>query len=60
VRGGRLNDTRFGMRQRGTGRYAELVADVFRVARERAGIPDRGGLSAAAFRVPGTTPLLFD
>jgi DNA repair photolyase len=59
VRGGRLNDPRFGARQRGTGPYAELVADVFRVARERAGIPERGALSTAAFRVPGTLGL-FD
>lgn len=32
VRGGRLNDPEFGSRQRGTGPYAELIAQRFRVA----------------------------
>jgi DNA repair photolyase len=51
VRGGRLNDPRFGSRQRGAGPYADLVGRMFRMARERAGIPARGpALSTAAFR----------
>ena len=60
VRGGKLSDSRFGVRQRGTGPSAALIADVFRMARARAGIPGGRPLNAAAFRVPGRTPSLFD
>jgi DNA repair photolyase len=59
---GRLNDSRFGVRMRGQGALADLINDMFHLARRRAGI-DRGGpdLSTAAFRIPGGTQrLLFD
>lgn len=61
VRGGRLNDTRFGVRMRGEGELAEQIKAVFRLACRRAGLNRRGpNLSTAAFRRPGgTQQLLF-
>jgi DNA repair photolyase len=60
VRGGRLNDPRFGSRMRGGGPFAELIAEVFTKARDRAGIPRRAApLSTAAFRRPTSQPSLF-
>jgi DNA repair photolyase len=51
VRGGKLNQSEFGTRMRGTGIRADQVAQMFRVARRKAGIGDDGPeLSAAAFR----------
>ena len=53
VRGGRLNDARFGSRMRGEGKYAELIEALFKHARRKAGFPDEGPeLSAEAFRIP--------
>ena len=54
VRGGRLNDARFGSRMRGQGLYAEQVRALFHTAARRAGL-DRAPhpLSTAAFRRPG-------
>src|SRR5262249_13625148 len=61
VRGGRLNDPRFNSRMRGEGASADLVADLFRKARHRAGIPSHGPtLRGDCFRRPGTQPSLFD
>jgi DNA repair photolyase len=55
VRGGPLNDPRFGTRMRGTGIFADQVADLFSVACRKAGLARRGPeLSAAAFRVPSS------
>jgi DNA repair photolyase len=54
VRGGRLNDPRFGSRLRGEGPWAEQIHALFEVGARRAGLA--GGwpaLSAAAFRRPG-------
>jgi len=61
TRGGRLDDGRFGLRGRGEGRHAELIAALFRVAAQRLGLagaaPGRGGPSP--FRRPGAQlPLL--
>lgn len=54
VHGGVLDDRRFGRRMRGEGVYATQLGDLFRLARRRAGIPERGGsLDASSFRVPG-------
>ncbi len=39
MRGGRLNDPRFGSRMRGEGPLAALVEELFTTARDRAGIP---------------------
>lgn len=53
VRGGRLNDPRFGSRMKGEGPYARHVARLFQVARRRAGLDrPRVHLSTAAFRRP--------
>ena len=63
VRGGKLNDSRFGSRMRGEGTFAEHIAQLFSLSCRRAGIG--GGrfpsLSTAAFRRPGEVQLrLFD
>jgi DNA repair photolyase len=62
LRGGRLNDPRFGHRMRGEGPAADVIRHLFALACRRAGIRGRGPeLSAAAFRRPGGTQrLLFD
>jgi DNA repair photolyase len=60
IRGGRLNDPNFGTRMRGDGPFADLVADVFAKARDRAGIPRRGAsLSVEAFHRPTPQLSLF-
>ncbi len=54
MRGGKLNDARFGSRMRGEGFYAAQLRNLFRVARRRAGLDGAGvNLSAAGFRRPG-------
>ena len=62
MRGGRLNDPRFGHRMRGNGPFAEQVAGLFALARRRAGLPASApALSTDAFRPPpGPQPSLFD
>jgi DNA repair photolyase len=58
VRDGKLSETRFGVRHRGTGLYAEQIRALVEVARKRAGIPASGPeLSVAAFRRPGGSQL---
>lgn len=53
IRGGKLNDARFGVRMRGEGIFADQIAQMFRVAREKAGMAEDGpDLSTAAFRRP--------
>src|SRR6185436_7278615 len=53
VRGGALNDPRFGSRMSGDGVYAEQVEALFKLSRKKAGLSDdRPSLSAAAFRLP--------
>jgi DNA repair photolyase len=54
LRGGKLNDPRFGSRMQGEGIFAEQISQLTRVGRRRAGLPDDGPeLSTAAFRRPG-------
>jgi DNA repair photolyase len=62
MRGGKLNDPRFGSRMRGEGPFADLIKDVFTLACRKAGITGRGPtLSTAAFRRPsGSQRLLFE
>jgi DNA repair photolyase len=62
VRGGKLNDPRFGERMSGEGIIAEQIEALFEMGCRRAGIPDsKAELSTAAFRRPGGTQgLLFD
>lgn len=53
LRGGKLNDPRFGKRMSGEGAFAEQVADLFEMGRKRAGLKDRGPtLSVSAYRRP--------
>jgi len=54
LRGGKLNDPRFGSRLRGEGIFAEELRGLFAIACRRAGIANgRVELSTAAFRRPG-------
>ncbi len=58
LRDGKLNETRFGVRQRGTGIWAEQIAELVALSRKRSGLAASGPkLSAAAFRRPGTSQL---
>jgi DNA repair photolyase len=53
IRGGKLNDPRFGSRMSGEGIFAEQIHQMFQVARQKVGIPAHGPeLSTAAFRKP--------
>lgn len=54
MRGGKLNDPRFGYRMRGEGIFAEQIKQLFKVAREQAGFTKTDfKLSTVHFRVPG-------
>lgn len=56
TRRGRLNDSQFGRRQRGTGNMADLIADTFRIWSARLGFPDdTPPLNREAFRPPQPT-----
>ena len=58
IRGGKLNDPRFGSRMRGEGIFAEQISQMFKVARRKAGLESGGPeLSIAAFRRPGGTQM---
>ena len=60
-RGGKLNDTRFRIRQRGLGEYADQIRHLFDLAARRRGL-DRPlpALNAAAFRRAGQLELRLD
>lgn len=63
MRGGELNDPRFGSRMRGEGRFAEHIAQLFSISCRRAGMGEGRfpRLSTAAFRRDGgAQPGLFD
>jgi DNA repair photolyase len=56
TRGGRLNDSQFGRRQRGTGNVADLIADTFQLWCAKLGFPDdTPPLNREAFRPPQPT-----
>jgi DNA repair photolyase len=60
-RGGQLNDTRFRIRQRGTGAYAEQIRSLFALAARRRGLDQPlPPLNAAAFRRIGQLELRLD
>ena len=60
VRGGRLNDSRFGSRMRGEGEIAQTIGRLFQLARRRAGLQQGcPELSVAAFRRPGPVQKLL-
>lgn len=53
IRGGKLNDSRFGSRMRGEGIFADHISRLFHVARHKAGLAeDAPELSTAFFRRP--------
>jgi DNA repair photolyase len=53
IRGGKLNDPRFGSRMRGEGIFAEVISRIFHVACRKAGLLESGPeLSIADFRRP--------
>jgi hypothetical protein len=54
MRGGRDNDPRFGTRMKGTGPYAELLRNRFRIAVRRLNLnaTTRDALNAKAFMPP--------
>jgi DNA repair photolyase len=53
IRGGKLNDPRFGSRMHGEGIFADQISQMFHVSRRKAGLPEDGpDLSTAAFRRP--------
>jgi DNA repair photolyase len=63
MRGGELNDARFGSRMRGEGLFAEHIAQLFSISCRRAGMGEGRfpKLSTAAFRRGGgAQPNLFD
>ncbi len=61
MRGGQLNDPKFGSRMRGEGVQAEQMSRLFAVACRRAGLADdHPPLSATGFRVPQKQLSLFD
>ncbi|WP_028079172.1 PA0069 family radical SAM protein [Solimonas soli] len=57
MRGGRLNDPRFGTRMKGEGAYVQVIEQRFRIACRRLGYAGRGlpSLRCDAFRVPETS-----
>ncbi len=58
LRGGRLNDPRFGSRMKGEGNFADQIGDVFRIWARKHGLDGpQPPLSTAAFRRPGGTQL---
>jgi len=62
LRGGRLNDPRFGSRMRGEGIFADQIGALFELALRRAGLStERPTLSTLAFRSPNGSQLdLFE
>jgi DNA repair photolyase len=61
MRGGKLNDSRFGSRMRGEGFFAEQIHQMFHVACRKEGLSDDGPeLSVAAFRRPLGPQLALD
>jgi DNA repair photolyase len=53
LRGGKLNDSRFGVRMRGEGALADTIRSLFSIARRKAGLDGPGPkLSTEAFRRP--------
>lgn len=58
TRGGKLYDCSLGLRKRGTGEYAELVARRFALARKRLGFPGLPPLDCEQFSPPTLDPQL--
>jgi DNA repair photolyase len=53
IRGGKLNDARFGSRMRGEGIFADQISQMFQIARRKVGLAEEApDLSIGAFRRP--------
>jgi DNA repair photolyase len=59
LRGGQLNDPRFGSRMKGEGAIADAVKQMFKVTSKKLAFPGKTTLSTKAFRRPGETPMLL-
>jgi DNA repair photolyase len=59
LRGGELNDPRFGSRMKGEGAIADAVRQMFKVTCKKLAFPGKATLSTQAFRRPGATPALL-
>lgn len=58
LRGGRLNDPNFSSRMRGEGIFADQIAKLFKISRDKAGLAAHGpALSISSFRRPGPEQL---
>jgi DNA repair photolyase len=58
IRGGKLNDPRFGSRMRGEGIFADQISQIFHIACRKVGLANDGPeLSTAAFCRPGEKQL---
>jgi DNA repair photolyase len=61
IRGGKLNDPRFGSRMRGEGIFAEQISQMFHVARRKVGLAEKvPDLSTSAFRRPEGSQLALE
>ena len=61
IRGGKLNDSRFGSRMRGEGIFADQISQMFHIACRKVGLPEDGPeLSTASFRKPSGPQLDLD
>jgi DNA repair photolyase len=61
MRGGKLNDSSFGTRMQGTGRYIETVSELFDITVRRLGLDHREpSPRASTFRRPGPQLNLFE
>jgi DNA repair photolyase len=61
IRGGKLNDPRFGSRMRGEGIFADQISQIFHIACRKVDLPEDGPeLSAASFRKPRGPQLALD
>jgi len=59
VRGGKLNVSAYGTRMRGEGPYADQIAQMFHVFRERLGFTKMRELSTEHFRRPGEQQMML-
>ncbi|MSQ96131.1 MAG: PA0069 family radical SAM protein [Gemmataceae bacterium] len=59
LRGGKINDPRFGTRMKGEGAIAEAIKQMFQVTYKKLAFPGKTTLSTAAFRRPNETPMLL-
>ena len=58
IRGGKLNDPRFGSRMRGQGQFASMIQQIFLAGCRKAGLKgDRPSMTTDAFRRPGDNQL---